>query len=251
MGHYRKIDPYIWNDEKFMSMSANGQLACIFLMTHPHMTAVGGLRSTIPGVASEHPKLSDKAFREVFDKGIAKVDPKAPLIWFPNFLKYNPPENPNVVKAWVKSLEFLPECRTKTQIILNVKDFLKDFSEAFQKAWPQALAKQEQEQEQEQEDPPKSPQGDKSGGYTQEFLKFWETYPKKVGKAAALKAWRNKNGTRPPVDQLIEKIEQQKQSTQWNRDGGQYIPNPATWLNQERWEDDLTAHKTKEFEVPL
>jgi hypothetical protein len=151
MSRFRKIDPRIWNDKKFMAMTANGQLACIFLMTHPHMTSVGGLRATIPGVASEHPKIPEKAFKEAFEKGIAKEDQKAPLIWFPNFLKYNPPENPNVVKAWAKSMDDLPECGTKDLIYLRVKDFLKGFSEGFKEAWPQPLPKQEQEQEQEQE----------------------------------------------------------------------------------------------------
>lgn len=141
MAHYRKIDPYIWNDEKFMDLSAAGQLACFYMLTHPHMTAVGGLRGTMSGVASEHPKISEKAFREVFQKGIAKADPKAPLIWFPNFIKYNQPESPNVVVAWAKSLDYLPECETKMAIIQNVKGFLKDFKEAFQKAFTKALPK--------------------------------------------------------------------------------------------------------------
>ena len=30
------------------------------------------------------------------------------------------------------------------------------------------------------------------------------------------------------------------------KDNGQYIPNPATWLNQGRWEDELEAAKPKE-----
>ena len=38
---------------------------------------------------------------------------------------------------------------------------------------------------------------------------------------------------------LLTAVERQKCSSQWSRDGGQYIPNPATWLNQERWEDKL------------
>ncbi len=141
MGRYRKIDPKIWNDEKFMDMSANGQLACFFMLTHPHMTAVGGIRATISGLASEHPKIPEKGFREVFAKGLAKADAKAPLIWFPNFIKYNQPENPNVVKAWEKSLDYLPECETKNAIISTTKGFLEDFSELFQKAFAKELPK--------------------------------------------------------------------------------------------------------------
>lgn len=139
MAHYRKIDPKIWNDEKFMSMSAAGQLACFFMLTHPHMTAVGGLRATIEGLASEHPQLNVEAFREAFREGLAEGSQKAPLIWFPRFLKYNPPESPNVVKAWNKALDYLPECETKNNIIRHVKGFLKGFGEAFQEAFTKAL----------------------------------------------------------------------------------------------------------------
>lgn len=42
-----------------------------------------------------------------------------------------------------------------------------------------------------------------------------------------------------PVETLLTAIERQKCSAQWSKDGGQYIPNPATWLNQCRWEDEL------------
>jgi len=141
MGHYRKIDPKIWNDAKFNNMSPNGQLACFFMLTHPHMTAVGGLRATVQGLASEHQKLSEKAFREAFTEGLVESDKTAPLIWFPNFIKYNPPESPNVVKAWIKALDYLPECDTKSLIIQNIKDFLKGFSEAFQEAFALDLPK--------------------------------------------------------------------------------------------------------------
>ncbi len=42
-----------------------------------------------------------------------------------------------------------------------------------------------------------------------------------------------------PVETLVAAIERQKCSSQWSKDGGQYIPNPATWLNQGRWTDEL------------
>lgn len=68
------------------------------------------------------------------------------------------------------------------------------------------------------------------------FEKFWSAYPKKVGKQAAKKAFNRVN---VPVETLLTAIERQKCSAQWSKDNGQYIPNPATWLNQGRWEDEL------------
>jgi len=40
------------------------------------------------------------------------------------------------------------------------------------------------------------------------------------------------------VAQILKAIAVQRQSEQWQRDRGQYIPHPATWLHQRRWEDE-------------
>lgn len=71
------------------------------------------------------------------------------------------------------------------------------------------------------------------------FEEFWKCYPRKVGKTAARKAWSRihpQNGTR---EIIFGAVESQKQSAQWQKDNGQFIPNPATWLNQGRWEDEI------------
>lgn len=68
------------------------------------------------------------------------------------------------------------------------------------------------------------------------FDVFWNAYPKKVGKEAARKAFAR---VKVPVETLTAAVQRQKGSDQWSRDNGQYIPNPATWLNQGRWEDEL------------
>lgn len=53
------------------------------------------------------------------------------------------------------------------------------------------------------------------------FARFWSVSPKRVGKLAARKVWTR------------------LRTEQWQRDGGRYIPNPATFLNQRRWEDEI------------
>ena len=42
----------------------------------------------------------------------------------------------------------------------------------------------------------------------------------------------------PPIDDLILKINEQKKMENWIKDDGKYIPHPATWINQKRWEDE-------------
>ena len=38
---------------------------------------------------------------------------------------------------------------------------------------------------------------------------------------------------------MIEKLVAYKETEQWQKDKGRFIPHPATWLNQERWQDVL------------
>ena len=67
-----------------------------------------------------------------------------------------------------------------------------------------------------------------------DFDLFWEHYPKKVGKK---KVQDKFNANEYPIEKILKNLEQQKQSTQWQNP--QYIPNPETYLNQERWEDEV------------
>lgn len=69
--------------------------------------------------------------------------------------------------------------------------------------------------------------------YSRDFLDFYVVYPKKVGKKAAFSAYKRAGVSN---DILIAAVEKQKQSESWVRG---YVPNPATWLNQGRWEDEV------------
>lgn len=69
------------------------------------------------------------------------------------------------------------------------------------------------------------------------FDSFWQLYPRRVGKAAALKSWAKIN--LESVPDILEAVRRQKTLDSWQRNNGQYIPHPATWLNNKRWEDEL------------
>lgn len=80
-----------------------------------------------------------------------------------------------------------------------------------------------------------------------EFDRFWAEYPRRIGKKAAQKAFQNAQD-RPRIDDLLESIRKAKASPQWAKDGGQYIPHPATWLNRGQWADVPTETKPTVFE---
>lgn len=73
------------------------------------------------------------------------------------------------------------------------------------------------------------------------FEKFWTAYPKKVAKKAAGQAFEKLNPGPELLDDILTALDRQKQAQQWQRDGGQYVPNPTTWLNGRRWEDEMPA----------
>lgn len=94
-------------------------------------------------------------------------------------------------------------------------------------------------QNQNQNQEPSSPQP--PGGRAALFDEFWSAFPRKVGKDAALKAFERRKPDRAMLDQMLAAIAKQRASADWQKDGGQFIPHPTTWLNQGRWQDEVTT----------
>jgi hypothetical protein len=70
------------------------------------------------------------------------------------------------------------------------------------------------------------------------FAVFWKAYPRKVAKEAAMRAWKKLNPTGELADEIVVAVRGQSRWEQWTRDGGKFIPHPATWLSGKRWEDE-------------
>ena len=68
------------------------------------------------------------------------------------------------------------------------------------------------------------------------FDMAWSEYPRKVGKGQARKAWNAAIKKEDPV-KILEALE--KHSMNWDGKSPEYIPHLSTWLNGERWLDDL------------
>lgn len=77
------------------------------------------------------------------------------------------------------------------------------------------------------------------------FLSFWQAYPRRIGKGEAriafAKACRNAD-----ANQIVQAAIAYAAHCQEMNIGPQYRPHPATWLNQERWEDDLDGEKKQQ-----
>lgn len=110
------------------------------------------------------------------------------------------------------------------------------------------IANSIKEQENTQENKPYSPlQGQaqksvKKGPRTDPdwllFEAFWAAYPRKTNKDRARRAWRKLSPTPELCQTMAVALERDKRSRQWIKDGGDFIPYPASWLNAKPWEDD-------------
>ena len=69
------------------------------------------------------------------------------------------------------------------------------------------------------------------------FDEFWKVYPKKKAKGKALKTWLRIKPNEALLETILAALTQQKTSTDWRKEQGKFIPWPAKWLDEERWED--------------
>ena len=88
---------------------------------------------------------------------------------------------------------------------------------------------------------PKPPRGGGDGG--SEFTRFYAEYPRKVGRPSAVKAFVKLNPDAALVDRMITAIERQGLAQRCQRGETRFVPHPARWLNDERWESDEPHHQ--------
>lgn len=77
------------------------------------------------------------------------------------------------------------------------------------------------------------------------FVKFWNEYPRKIAKKNCQLIWEKLNVTDELFEKIMNGLSDYKYCEQWQADDGKYIPYPATWLNQARWNDDILTDDEK------
>lgn len=71
--------------------------------------------------------------------------------------------------------------------------------------------------------------------YSADFVTFWSAYPRKTGKGAAWTGWQKAG---PQLVDVLAALTWQRHTFEWRKDAGAFVPMPATYLNQRRWEDE-------------
>lgn len=257
MSRYKKIEMQMWGDVKFRALSApppNARDCWIHLLTNRCNTSIPGVyHAYAEGLSRDlgwSVKDYRKVFAEVFSKGMVKVDWEAGLVFIPNAIKHNLPENPKVIIGWGKHWEELPECPLKIEAYQHLKDFLIDYTkdkaesflEAFGKTirYPLVTVTATASDTASSLEEGKEGVGEKGGTVTTSmngFGRFKELYPIWKAEESVKKAWK-----KIPVSEhelIFAAVEAYKQSSEWQNDAGKFIPFPAKFLTEGRWKDKI------------
>jgi hypothetical protein len=194
-GRHRKVSFEMFADEKFLELSPlkpSGQALWLYLLTGPFSTLIPGI--VVGGKAGIAERLgwspTDflRCFEEIASRRMAVADWGRQVIFLPNALKHNAPQNPNVVLGWAQAWAEVPACTLKHQAAARIRQTLAQMGTQYVQAfdtiaghsgpdstndWGNDSSKhssnhspadsrnqppnQEQEQEQEQDPPPLPP----------------------------------------------------------------------------------------------
>lgn len=235
MRDYGKVHTSFWTSSNIRELSEDGRALAIYLLTCPHGTIAGVFR--LPdGYACEDLQWDAERVKqtlsELLANGFATRCEATKWVWVTKHLEWNPPENPNQKKAAAKMAEQVPDsCSWKDSFIGKYGCFLgiqEDKTEPLANPLPTVPQ------------PVTVTVAVTEAVINDGFALFWDAYPKKVAKPAAVKAFKAAkiNGHLPEV---LKDIESKSESAEWKKEKGQFIPYPATYLNERRWEDCTTT----------
>lgn len=226
-----------------------------------------------------------KVMQELITAGLIKHDTKSNVVLVKNYLKHNPLENQNQVTSAIKMLDQLPDTELFADLLEVLKECEKSYitplTERLAERLPEpfqnplgnpsetvpATSNSIQEQytgtglkhicasEHDKTDsaPAEKPATGgaqrKAGKGNEEldrlFDLFWSAYPKRRSKGQAKKTWEKLNPDEQLVAKMVATIERAKKSVEWQKENGQFIPYPSSWLNAQGWEDEYTVTTEK------
>lgn len=130
MSFYRLVDVRIHGDEKYLRLSPDlpsGRALFKHLLICQENGPLPGVVKAGAAALAEAlewlPEQLRERFEELLQEGLAEADWKARLIFLPNAIRYNPPNNPNVVAGWSKHWDALPDGPLKVRIWTRYHEF--------------------------------------------------------------------------------------------------------------------------------
>lgn len=159
--------------------------------------------------------------------GWAVVDEEKHTVSLPNFLEYNAPAKNG---ARSSAAERQARYRDRKRVETVTKDVTPTVTRDVTLSVTSVTREEKRREEQRQTPAPKR--------VVVGFDQFWSAYPKKKAKADAERAFTKINPNEHLLGEILAAVQRATTSEDWRKSGGQFIPHPATWLNDQRWLDE-------------
>lgn len=258
MRTYGVVHTAFWSDDRIMGLSDRGKLLAMYWLTGPHTNALGCFRcptAYICGDLGWSEKAVNETVSELLAIGFANRCGTTGWTFVSRYLKHNPPANPNVFRSLIKMMAAVPSAVPfRFKVVEVLEAHRKRFAKWFPEPLAQGMANQDQDQDQiqdqEESPPPPLPAVPKpraapasGSGEPEEFVRFYERYPRHEARADACKAWRQVTTGPDRTDPATIEAGLSRALRHWKANGttGKYLPLPASWLRGRRWTDDLSA----------
>lgn len=232
MAKKRFINTKFWDDPYIVDLDPLEKLLFLYFLTNPLTDICGIYEIQLRRVAFDT-GIDKEMILKIIDRFSQnkKVYYLDGWIYVKNFSKHQS-VNDSIQKGIVRSLETVPK-----EILSKIKQIETDCprvggASALPTLTPTPI-------------PILKPTPKRQNG---DFETFWKTYPRKVSKKTAEKAWNKIDMDENVFQAVMTALNKYKACEQWTKDGGKFIPHPATWLNQERWNDEIISSLPPEFE---
>ena len=261
MPDYTTVNPNFWTGEtgrKLREAGPEAQLVALYLLSNSHRNPLG-LYYLPKMLISHETALSDQGASKGLQRGIqagfCAWEGVSEVVWVYKMAFYQIGPELTVTDKRVKWVNDLYKGLPNNQFLWA---FWKDYGEkyhierprGFEGAWEGHRSPTEANINININNNISNTLVQKPKPSTKDFETFWTAYPKKRKKADALKAWSKQNGNRPPIETLLAKLTELKSSFDWTKEGGQFIPLPASWLNSGGWDDQVKVDISRQPKVP-
>lgn len=248
----RIIDTSFWNDDKVVEFfTPEDKLFMLYLLTNPHTTQLGiyQINKKIMAFELGYSIETISTLLERFETKykVIKYDESTKEIAIKNYLVYS------IIKGGKPVEDLL--CKEikgvkSKELLIYVFNYLKsknDLNETVLKIINNYYNDNEDNNVNDNDNEVSYNDSYNDSFQTQKsdveimFNEFWEEYPRHDAKKVAFKKFSNIKNLKVEFPKIIEMVRYFKTTPQWNKDNGQYIPMPSTFINQERWKDEINV----------
>lgn len=231
MATYRVISPTFWTDSKVdEDFTPEDKYFYLYLLTNPHTNICGCYEIGFKQMARDT-GYNEETIRHLINRmeavhKVIRYDRQTREVLLLNWSKYNWTESEKLRKGVESVAAFIKSEPFKAYVLATLNGDTPDtlsipYTDPMDTSVSVSVSVSDSVSDKE---------------YTDKFEEFWKEYPKKVGKREAYRAFKK---AKVPLQELLDAIRKQKRSAMWAKENGRFIPNPATWLNQGRWEDQV------------